>query len=200
MYKAYKYMALKFTKNQISILEMFFRHPEKSYYLRELGRMLGKEPGVFQREINKLVEQGILASERIAVSRFFRLNKKHALYLEYKSIFFKTFGAEAQLKSALERIKSIEVAFIFGSFAKNKEDQFSDIDLMIIGHPDEDRLIAEVSKIEKALDREINYNIFSRKDLVRGLKGGELFLEEVLRNSKIFILGDQDVLEKIIGK
>ncbi len=192
-------MALNFTKNQTAILEMFFRHPEKAYYLRELGRILGKEPGVFHHDINKLVKQNILKSEYVARSRFFRLNKEHPLHPEFKSIFFKTFGAEAQLKTALNKIKNIESAFIFGSFARGKEDQFSDIDLMIIGRPDENILVSKISGIEKVLDREINYNIFSREDLLRGLARKEVFLEDIIKNPKIFILGNKNVLEKIIG-
>lgn len=193
-------MALNFTKNQTLILEIFFNHPEKSYYLRELGRLLGKEPGVFQRDINRLVESGILASEYRAKSRFFALNKEHPLYKEFKSIFFKTVGAEGKLKSILKGIENIQVAFIYGSFAKGKEDQVSDIDLMLIGDPDEDLLINKISSIEKNLDREINYSIFSPEDVKKGLRSGEVFLEEIISKPKIFIIGDQNALEKIIRK
>lgn len=193
-------MALKFTKNQILILEIFFNNPEKSYYLRELGRMLSKQPGVFQREINKLAKDSFLISEYQAGSRYFKLNKNHPLFSELKSIFFKTLGAEGRLKELLAKVKDIEAAFIYGSFAKNKEDQFSDIDLMIIGVPDEDVLISKISKIEKEIGREINYTIFSPQDLKSGLIKKEVFLDDIMNGPKIFIIGDQYVLEKIIRK
>ncbi len=193
-------MAIKFTKNQILILEIFFNNPEKSYYLRELGRMLSKQPGVFQREINKLTKDNFLISEYQASSRYFKLNKNHPLFNELKSIFFKTLGAEGRLKGLLVKVKNIETAFIYGSFAKNKEDQFSDIDLMIIGAPDEDILISKISKIEGEIGREINYTIFSPQDLKNGLTKKEVFLEDIIKGPKIFIIGDQYVLEKIIRK
>ena len=193
-------MALNFTKNQRLILEIFFNKPEKSYYLRELARLLDNVPGVFQRDINKLVEGGILASEYQANSRFFKLNANHPLYQELKSIFLKTVGAVGRLKEGLAEIKNIEVAFIFGSFAKNKEDSSSDIDLMIIGKPDESGLISKIGKIEAALGREINYSIFSADDFKKGLAKKEVFLEQITDNPKIFIIGDQNDLEKIIGR
>jgi len=74
-------MVLKFTKNQTLILEIFYNHPEKSYYLREIARLMGKEPGVFQRDINKLTENKILISKYKANSRFFRLNQSHPFFL-----------------------------------------------------------------------------------------------------------------------
>jgi len=189
-------MALKFTKNQTLILEIFFNNPDKSYYLRELARMIGKEPGVFQKDINKLVEKGILISEYRAKNRFFKLNKKHPFYKELKSIFFKTFGAEGKLKKALKKLKNIKVAFIFGSYAKGKEDSFSDIDLMIIGTPDEDKLILEIMKIEKKIEREINYHIFSISDWRRKLKQKNSFLKNVLAQPKIFLIGNKNDLSR----
>lgn len=190
-------MALKFTKNQTLILELFFNHPEKSYYLREIGRMIGKKPGVFQRTINKLAEQGILISEYRGNNRYFRLNKEHPLFEELKSIFFKTRGAEGRLKEILEKIKKIKIAFIFGSFAKSKEDSFSDIDLMIIGNPDEDLLISKISKLESQLDREINYHIFSLTDWKKKIKEKDSFLENILSQPKIFLIGKKDELSRI---
>ncbi|MBU3964200.1 nucleotidyltransferase domain-containing protein [Patescibacteria group bacterium] len=193
-------MSLNFTKNQTLILGILFNHPEKSYYLREIGRLVGKEPGVFQKDINKLVESGILTSEYRAKSRFFALNKLHPLYKEYKSIFFKTIGAEGQLKLILKNIENIKVAFIYGSFATGKEDAFSDIDLMIIGNPDEDVLIRKISLLERKIDREINYNIFSPTDIRNNLLNNEIFLKEIMERPKAFIIGDQNELEEIIGK
>ena len=189
-------MPLNFTKNQTLILEIFFNHPEKSYYLRELGRLIGKEPGIFQKDINTLVNRGILLSEYQANSRFFRLNEKHPLFRELKTIFFKTLGAKGKLKKALDKIKNIKIAFIFGSFAQSIEDSYSDIDLMIIGNPDEDQFISEISKIEGRLDREINYHIFSLADWKNEIKKNS-FLENILSQSKIFLIGDENGLSEI---
>ncbi|MBU2635277.1 nucleotidyltransferase domain-containing protein [Patescibacteria group bacterium] len=190
-------MPLNFTKNQTLILEIFFNNPEKSYYLRELGRMINKEPGVFQRDINKLVESGILISEYQAKSRFFKLNKNHPLYKELKSIFFKTLGAEGKLKEILEPIRKIKIAFIFGSYAKDEEDSFSDIDLMIIGSPDEDLLISKISKLETRLDREINYHIFSQKDWKKKIQGEHSFIKSILLGRKIFLISNKNELSRI---
>lgn len=187
-------MALKFTKNQILILELFFSDSEKEYYLREIGRILGKEPGVFQKDINKLVESGILFSRFRANSRFFELNKKYHLYKELKSIFFKTVGVEGRLKEILKNIKNIDIAFIFGSYAKNKEDSFSDIDLMIIGDPNEDFLVEEIFELEKRINREINYHIFSRKELKDKVKKKNSFIKGILSGPKIFLIGNKNEL------
>ena len=190
-------MALNFTKNQILILEIFFNRPEKSYYLRELGRIIDKEPGVFQKDINNLVSEKILISEFQANSRFFKLNPSHPLFNELKSIFLKTFGVEGRLRKILGPISQIKIAFIFGSFAQNKEDAFSDIDLMIIGNPDEDKLIKEISPLESRLDREINYHIFSTKDWKKHFKKKDTFLESIIDKPKIYLIGDANEFSRL---
>ncbi len=190
-------MILNFTKNQILILNIFFSNPDKSYYLRELGRILHKEPGVFQSDINKLVEREILLSEYQANSRFFKLNKDHPYYRDLRDIFVKIYGAVRKLKEVIVKIKNIKIAFIFGSYAQAKEDSLSDIDLMIIGKPDEDLLIAKISKLEEQLDREINYHIFSSADWKKKLQEKDSFLENILSQPKIFLIGNEDELSKL---
>lgn len=187
-------MLLNFTKNQILILEIFFNDPEKSYYLRELARLVKKEPGVFQKDINKLAEDNILISEYRANSRFFKLNKKHPLYREFRNIFLKTFGVVKKIKDILGGVKNVKIAFIFGSFAAKKEDSLSDIDLMIIGNPNEDEFISKISKLENQIDREINYHIFSLIDWEEKIKEKNSFLENILSKPKIFLIGNKNDL------
>jgi len=96
---------------------------------------------------------------------------------------------EKNLADGLADLKNIEAAFIFGSFAKGDQDRLSDIDLMIIGRPDEDKLIAVISRLETEIGREINYHIFSRDDLTEKIKEKNSFVKSVIRNPKLFLIG-----------
>lgn len=197
MHKAYKIKMFNFKKNQILILELFFKDPEKSYYFGEIGVLLNKKPGVFQKAIEALVKDNILLSEYMANSRFFKLNKNYPLYEELKSIYFKTLGAAGKLKEIFSKVKNVKIVFIFGSFAKKREDSFSDIDLMIIGNPDEDDFFTKISDLEKKINREINYHIFSEADWQKNVKEKKSFILSILNNPKIFILGNEDELRRI---
>lgn len=181
-------MALKFTKNQTLILEIFFNNPEKSYYLRELARIINKKPGVFQRDINNLVEKGILESYYRANSRFFNLNKKYPLYKEFKSIFFKTVGAEGALKKELRRLPGIKESFIYGSFAQGEEKSFSDVDVFIIGSINEDDIIDIITQLEKRINREINYILMTEQEFQKKLKEKNSFLENILNQKRIKLI------------
>jgi len=185
------------TKNRAELLKLFLTNPDRAFYMQEIGRILGKKPGVFQRTLNNLVSEGTLESEYKANARYFKVNKNYPLYKELKSIVFKTVGVSGSLKDVLEKIGSIEFAFIYGSFAKAKENYASDIDLVAIGDPDEDELIKELDKLEERLQREINYKLYTLKDLKKEIGEKAPFILEILRDKRVMIIGDETELRKI---
>lgn len=185
------------TKNRADLLRLFFTNPEKSFYMHEIGRILGKKPGFFQRTINSLESEGILMSEYRANARYFRVNKEYPLYKELKSIVFKTVGIGGGIKDKLQKFPGIKLAFIYGSYAKRRENYLSDIDLIIIGELDEDKLIKELDHLEQFLKREINYKLYSLFDLKQYVKSGDPFLQSVLKDKKILLIGEDSELQKI---
>jgi predicted nucleotidyltransferase len=186
------------TKNRAELLRLFFTNPEQFFYIQEIGRIIGKKPGVFQRTLNNLEKEGILNSEFSGNARFFKANKGYPLYKELKSIVFKTVGVIGSLKEALEKTGNVRCSFIYGSYAKARVNYLSDIDLVVIGNPDEDLLINGLDGLEGKLKREINYKLYSLKSFKTDLKEKEPFLLEILKNKKIMIIGDDGELREIL--
>jgi len=185
------------TKNRAALLELFLTNPDRSFYMQEIGRILGRKPGTFQRTLNNMVSEGILISEYRANARYLKANKDYPLYKELKSIVFKTVGVQGGIREVLEEIGNIKFAFIYGSYAKAKETYLSDIDLAIIGNPDEDRLIKELERLEGKLQREINYKLYTLKEFKKEVKENEPFILEILREKKLMVIGDENGLRRI---
>ena len=185
------------TKNKAEILRVFFTNPEQSFYMQEIGRALGKKPGVFQRTLNNFVEEGVLESERRANARYFWINKNYPLYQELKSIVFKTVGVQGSIANILIKIKGVVFAFIYGSYAKDKEHKTSDIDVMIIGDINEGDLITKLDELEGKVKREINYNLYTLEGFKFDLKKKNSFLMEIMADKKIMLIGSEHELRKI---
>lgn len=197
MWPPYHANMLSFLKNGTGkILKLFFQDPDKEYYLREIGRHLGQEPGFFQKYLDNLVNEGILVDEHRANLRYFRLNKDYPLYEEIKKIVSKTLGLEAKLKELVDGLSGIECAFIFGSIAKNAENGMSDIDIMLIGKVDQDKLINKINKAEDELAREINYHVFDMDEVIRKLKDKNDFFVRIFSEPVINLKGNSDELTK----
>lgn len=187
---------LDFLKNgQGEILNLMFSNPDKRYYLAEVAKILGKESANYQRYIEKMISDGILCEERIGNMRFFWLNKDYQLYNEIKAMVSKTIGIEAQLREIIEKINTIETAFIFGSFATDKFNKNSDIDLFIIGEVNEDNFIEEITKLEMQISRDINYHIYKKQELIDKFVNNS-FINNVFSKNVILLKGNIDEFRK----
>lgn len=178
-------------------LTYFFTNPDSNLYLREIANIIDADPGNLSRELSKLEKEGIFKTIRRGNQKYFSLNKKHPIYEELKSIVFKTIGIKGSLREILEKFGNIKIAFIYGSFAKERENYLSDVDIAVIGNPNEDKLIKELDELESKLKREINYKLYTINEVKKEIKEKEPFILEVLGDKKIMIIGDESELQRI---
>lgn len=182
---------LDFLRNgQGEILNIFFNNPDQEYYFRELAKILDREPAYYQRQLNNLVDLGILQDQRKGNMRFFKLNKDYYLFSELKSIISKTIGLEFNLKKLIDKLPNLEAAFIFGSIASHQENINSDIDLLLIGKTNQDLLVKELSKLENKLNREINYHLISRLEIIKKIKNRDSFFINIFASPLINLKGE----------
>jgi predicted nucleotidyltransferase len=188
------------SKNKADLLGLFFTNPERSFYIQEIGRILGKKPGTFQRTLNNLISEGILASEYRGNLRFVRVNKNYPVYNELKNIIFKTVGVKGSIEKVLKEIGDIRIAIIYGSYAKSKENILSDVDLLIVGDPDEGNLIRKLDGLEEKLKRQINYKLYNFGDFKKEVKEEEPFILSILKDKKIMLMGDKSDLQEVYSR
>lgn len=81
---------MHFSKNQHLLCRLFLSYPKRAFYMQEIGRILQKKPGVFQKTLNNLEKEGFVESEFQANARFFKLNDSYPLLKEVLSIIKKT--------------------------------------------------------------------------------------------------------------
>jgi predicted nucleotidyltransferase len=182
------------SRTRKELFRLYFTNPDQEYYLRELERILRTPVSMIRKELTRLEEDGLFLSRKRGNLTYYFLAPSYPLFDELKSIVFKTIGIQGSLREILSRRRGVEAAFIYGSFAKHEETASSDIDLLIIGKVDENRLLREINKLEKVLKREINYSIFQRDEFKHKAKERDPFVADLLKNPKIFLIGDENDL------
>jgi len=179
------------SKLRIKLLDVFLSSPDARFYIRELERKIKEEAKNVSRELKNLEALGLLISEKQGNLKYYSVNENFFLYPELKAIIFKTTGVQGILKEALERLKGIETAFIYGTYATGKESESSDVDVMVIGKPDLTELNEVISNLEEKLNREINYMCFDQEEFKKRRKAGDAFINEVLSGEKIMLKGTE---------
>ncbi|MDI6807895.1 MAG: nucleotidyltransferase domain-containing protein [Candidatus Eisenbacteria bacterium] len=187
---------LEITRSKVrrDLLRLYFTNVDEEYYLRQLERLLGFSAANIRRDLLKLKETGLFKTRAVGNLVFYSLNKDYPLCNELKSIVFKTIGVEGSLKKIVNATEGVEVAMIYGSFAAGEETGKSDIDLLIIGEPNEEYLMAGIDKLERDLRREINYTIYSKMEYKKRKRKNDSFIRKVLTKPKIMLEGSEDDL------
>lgn len=183
------------SKIRQKILRLLFANGEKEFYLSEIARIAGTSAGNVQRELEKLKKEGVVTSKKKGNLRYYILDKKNPAFIDIENIIKKTIGIDAELSEVLGRMKGIDFAFIFGSYAKDKLKNESDIDLVVIGDPDEEDLVRKIKKIERSISREINYHLYTISEFRKKLKKSS-FLQNITKKN-LFLAGDKNEFKKI---
>jgi len=187
-----------FGRTRGAVLSVLYGHVGKGFYLRQLARLTDVALGPVQREIRQLVEAGLVSRKAVGAQTLYSANEGSPVFREIKSLVTKTVGMHDVLVDALAPLRDdINLAFVYGSVARSREREHSDVDLMVVGKVDFDEVVNKLLDAEKTLNREINPTVYSIKEFSKKLRGN--FLKSVLAEKKLFIIGDEDDL-RVLGQ
>jgi len=170
------------------ILSFLFLNEKESFYANELARLIGGDFSNTRKKLAELKEEGVLVDEFKGQERYFSLNKKYPLLKEYKQIVLKKFGLEKALKESLETLAGVKESYIFGSYAKNKLDMESDIDLLVVGDFDPLELQRRLVRVEKSIGREINSVEMSEEKFKKEKKAKDGVVRDIFSGKYIRIV------------
>jgi predicted nucleotidyltransferase/predicted transcriptional regulator with HTH domain len=179
------------SRTRVKLLTLFLMNPGKAFYVREIARATDENVNAVRRELANLEAIGLIQSERRGNAKYFQVNREMPLYHELSGMILKTEGIANVLQESLSEL-GVDVAFLYGSFARGTAGAESDIDLFIIGEISEEKLILLMQEVEKKLSREINYVLFTRNEFEQRKKERDPFVTNVLKEPKIMLIGALD--------
>lgn len=185
-----------FTRTQQRVLALLFGQPGRAFSVSELIQSTGAGSGAVQREIARLAGSGLLAMEQIGNQKRYRANPGSPIHDELVAIVGKTFGLAMPVGEALGPLADrIELAFVYGSVAKRSDTAASDIDLMIVSdtltYAD---VVSALHPLIERLGREVNPTLYTRAELRKRVDAGNAFIERVLAQPKLWVIGGEDDL------
>ena len=188
-----------FGKTRRAILSLLYGRADEAFYLRQIVKITGIGLGPAQRELKQLTDAGIILRELKGNLVYYQANAKCPIFNELKNIVRKTFGVADVIRESLATsADKIRVAFIFGSMAASTDNRASDIDIMVIGDITFDEVSSAVSQAEEIIRREINPVVYPVAEFKRKIKDNQHFLKTVLEDEKIFLIGDDGELAKLV--
>ena len=189
------------SKLRAKVLGWLFSHPDERYFVRQLTSLLKEDSTNVSRELIRLEKTGILVSTTEGKQKYYQANRQSPLFDELHGLIVKTAGVVDVLRSALALAQEqIKVAFIFGSIASGNERRRSDIDVMVVGKVSFEEVVSLLSPAEEKLRREVNPVVYPVAEFKKKVKEDHHFVKTVLEDEKIFLIGDEGELAKLVRK
>src|SRR4030043_2288693 len=165
---AVKLKSLFSSSVRADVLSLLLNSPDEQFYIREIAKLLRKNPSGVKKELDNLEKMNIVNSEKIANLKYFHANKESPLYSELKNLITKSLGLPGALKAVL-RASGAKAAFIYGPFAEGND--VANVDLFVIGASSS--LQKELKDIEKRVDQKINCTMKEEDEYRLKKKKGE---------------------------
>jgi predicted nucleotidyltransferase len=183
-----------FTDSQAKVHFWIFGQPERFYHLSELRRLTGLGSASLQREINRLVDAGLASSKMQGNQRQISANRQSPLFKELRDLTRKVMGVAPMIQEALLPIENkIDIAFVYGSVAKQSDTAKSDIDVMLVGR---DLTLSDILEkllpVEEILCRKINPTCYTVHEFKKRLSDADSFVNKVLSQPTLHIFGNMD--------
>lgn len=138
------------------LLDYYFLNPGAQHYINELARNLELDPKNTETKLKELEKEGLFKSEFRGKERYFLLARENPILEHYRQIFLKTYGIEKTLKDILSGLKGLKEAYIFGSYASDRMDSSSDIDILAVGSHSVLALQRQIVGLQKDTGKEMN--------------------------------------------
>ncbi|MFI5445002.1 transcriptional regulator [Polaromonas sp. UC242_47] len=185
-----------FPKGRQRVLAVLFGNPDRSFYANEVIALAQSGTGAVQRELAALSEAGLLTVTKQGNQKHYQANAAAPVFAELRGLVLKTMGLADVLRAALAPLASqIDVAFVYGSVAKQQDTAQSDIDVMIVsaslGYAD---VFGALESATTTLGRKVNPTLYTAAEIAKRIQQDNAFVTRVLQQPKIWLIGTEEEL------
>lgn len=185
-----------FPKGRQRVLSILFGNPDRSFYANEVIALAQSGTGSVQRELATLSEAGLLTVTKQGNQKHYQANAAAPVFAELRGLVMKTTGLADVLRAALaELVPQIDLAFVYGSVAKQQDTAQSDIDVLVVSaglsYAD---LFGALESATLSLGRKVNPGLYTPVDIAKRIKQDNAFVTRVLQQPKIWLIGNENQL------
>ncbi|MEI6581393.1 MAG: winged helix-turn-helix domain-containing protein [bacterium] len=190
------------SKTRVKLLSLFYNNPDRPFYVREITRKIDEQINSVRRELQNLLNIGIVRSVSQSNRLYYEVNAKYKFHKELQSIFQRIPAKSKEIKQTkeedhifkgLQKAGNVRMAFLTGAFVRGSHQQ---IDIFIVGDMNKSQLAKIVGDMEKEMNRELNYASMTIEDFDYRRNLNDRFLTDILDENKIVLVDKIGVFAK----
>lgn len=191
--------ALFGSKTRVKLLHLFLNNPGKSFYVREITRLIDEQINSVRRELSNMLAVGVITSDNADNKLYYEVNQRYEYYVPFRAIF-----ADERIEATASKtdaggwhalvadLPGLRVAVAAGVLVKGSA---SAVDLLLVGDIAATKVKNVIKQIEKAEARELNYTVISYDEFYYRLSVRDKFITEIL-GGKHAVISDPDNILK----
>ena len=172
------------SKTRAKLLNLFFENSGKSYYVREITRVIDEQINSVRRELINLGTIGVIKSETFDNKVYYSANMKHP-YSHALVTLFTTRVIDVKDKDIVQKrswddyVKPVK-NYLVGLIVTNRLPGEEGVDLLIIGDDRTKKLTHWGEVVERKVGKPLNYVILSADDYSYRKSVRDRFLADVM--------------------
>lgn len=194
--------ALFGSKTRVKLLHLFLNNPGKSFYVREITRLIDEQINSVRRELANMLNVGIIKSDTADNKLYYEVNQRYEYYVPLRAIFgddidnrrtVEQTPSTLDWQSKLDELGGIKLAIVAGVFVPGSA---SSIDLLLVGNPAPAKLKAFIKALEKSEGRELNYSVLKYDEFYYRLSIRDRFITELISSKHVVVRDEEKILER----
>ena len=200
--------ALFGSKTRVKLLHLFLNNPGKSFYVREITRLIGEQINSVRRELSNMLDAGVLLSNTNDNKLYYEINRSYTHYKPLKEIFtnndvskqkpkrFSKQSASSETddwRIALAALPKAKIVIAAGVLVRGSA---SKVDLLIVGNVESKRVADVVNKIEIKVGRQLTFSRMLYDEFYYRLSVHDRFINDILSSRHEVVVDSENILQR----
>ncbi len=193
--------ALFGSKTRVKLLHLFLNNPGKSFYVREITRLIDEQINSVRRELSNMLNVGIIKSDTAENKLYYEVNQRYEHYVSLRDIFGDkvkasnkdTTPSTLDWQGKLDELGGVKLAVLSGVFVAHSA---GDVDLLLVGKVTKAKLNSFIKTLEKKEGRELNYSVMPYDEFYYRLSIHDRFISELLSSKHIVLRDEENILSE----
>ncbi len=193
--------ALFGSKTRVKLLHLFLNNPDKSFYVREITRLIDEQINSVRRELLNMMNVGVITSDTEDNKLYYKANKKYEHFNSFQAIFAPvqktssrasvTSREDGSWREDIRALKGVRVAVAAGILV---EGSASSVDLVLVGSIAPVKVKELIQAVESREGREVNYTVMTYDEFYYRLSVRDRFTVELLSGKHSVIVDTDNVI------
>lgn len=193
------------SKTRLRLLELFFRNPEQSYFVREITRELDTQINAVRRELTLLIKADIIHevdtppaveaddAPGTKLRKYYQLHKESVMFPELQALLMKEklISERAFIDAIIEAAKEEIAVFILTGTFTNDED--APTDMLIVGDFKPRPIAAMIDEYEQQTGTPIRFTFMTTQEFHDRREVMDKFLFTVFETKNVKVINKVNI-------